>query len=152
MICVLGRVDSGTGVLLNRTSGGQGPAGRTLTEETKRKISEGNKGKPSPNKGKKGLKMSVETRRKMSVAQRGGNNHFYGKTHSNETKQKISGANHYRSKVYVLTDPQGVKHKVVGTLRAFCEERDIKYSTMTWAVSMKRTEPRCNGWSIIALS
>lgn len=67
--------------------------GKHHTEETRRKISEANKGNPSPNLGKK---FSEESKEKMRVAKRGkydGENHpFYGKHHSEETKQKISNS------------------------------------------------------------
>jgi hypothetical protein len=38
---------------------------------------------------KKGEHPSEETRRRMSIAQSGENNHFYRKTHSEETKKKL---------------------------------------------------------------
>lgn len=44
MISVLGRKDIGTGILRNRTNGGEGPTGKVLSEETKRKISQSQKG------------------------------------------------------------------------------------------------------------
>lgn len=54
-----GRRDLGLGSLVNMTDGGEGSLnmesprkGVTLSEETKRKISEAKKGKPSPNKGR----------------------------------------------------------------------------------------------------
>lgn len=42
--------------------------------------------------GTLGLKMSKETRKKMSENRRGENNHFYGKSHSEESKLKMSKA------------------------------------------------------------
>ena len=44
------------------------------------------------NLGTLGLKMSTETRRKMSTNRTGEKNHFYGKTHSEESKLKMSKA------------------------------------------------------------
>lgn len=60
--------------------------GKTLSEETRRKLSEAKK-------GKKRAPFSEETRKKMSEAQKGEKNHFYGKTHTEETRKKISEAN-----------------------------------------------------------
>lgn len=91
-----GRKDIGTGILINRTEGGDGSSGCILSEETKRKMSlarKGNsnksiatrlkisislKGKPkSPEHtakmiaSQKGKKLSEETRAKMSAARTG---------------------------------------------------------------------------------
>lgn len=54
--------------------------GKKLSEETRRKLSEANKGKPSPNKGKH---HTEETRIKISESKK-------GKTISEETRRKIS--------------------------------------------------------------
>ena len=67
MIAVFGRIDLGTGILYNRTDGGDGASGKILTEETKRKMSE-------------------------SAMGRIGSCGFKGKTHSEESKKKISDA------------------------------------------------------------
>ena len=80
MIAVFGRKDLGTGILHNRTNGGEGLSGYICSDETKRKMSEALKGKP----------LSEETRRKMSEAHKGENHSFYGKCHSEESKRKMS--------------------------------------------------------------
>ena len=80
MIAVFGRKDLGTGILHNKTNGGEGTSGRIHNEETRRKISEAQKGKIPWNKGKP---HSEETRRKLSKVQ-------IGRIHSEETKQKMS--------------------------------------------------------------
>jgi NUMOD3 motif-containing protein len=75
-----GRKDIGTGILRNRTDGGEGTSGRdssairdklrgfVFTEERKRNISLSLKGKPSP---RKGVILSEETKRKIGDANRG---------------------------------------------------------------------------------
>jgi len=100
MIAVFGRKDLGTGILRNKTYGGDGASGAIKSEKTRRKMSEANKGKNNPNYGKS---LSEETRRKMSEAQKGKirseehkrkNSEVHkGKTHSEETKKKLSEAN-----------------------------------------------------------
>lgn len=44
----------------------------------------------------KGRKRSLETRMKMSLAHIGNKNAFYGKKHTKETIEKLSGKNNYR--------------------------------------------------------
>ena len=87
MIAVFGRKDLGTGILHNRTNGGDGGSGRIMSEKNRKKLSERMKGENNPQYGKI---RSEETRRKLSETHKGKNNHFYNKTHSEETKRKIS--------------------------------------------------------------
>jgi len=93
MIDVFGRKDLGTGILHNRTAGGEGASGLLVSEETRRKLSEANKGKNKPPRSKehkrklsevnKGKSLSEETRRKISETKN-------GTLLSEETKRKIS--------------------------------------------------------------
>jgi hypothetical protein len=92
MIAVFGRKDLGTGILHNRTGGGDGVSGLIHTPEHRAKLSAAHKGKTlSPehkakiSAGKKGIHRSPETKEKISAAQK-------GKTLSPETKEKISAA------------------------------------------------------------
>jgi hypothetical protein len=82
MIAVFGRKDLGTGILRNKTNGGEGTSGFIHTEETRKKMSEAHKGENHTNWGKT---FSDETKRKMSEAQK-------GKTLSEEHKRKIGEA------------------------------------------------------------
>jgi len=95
MIAVFGRKDLGTGILHNRTDGGEGMSGFTNSEKTKRKLSEANKGKTLSVETRKKLSevnknQSKETRRKRSEARK-------GKTHSEQSKRKVSEANKGRT-------------------------------------------------------
>ena len=99
MIAVLGRKDLGTGILHNRTDGGEGTSGFIHSKVSRRKMSVAKKGKLSPKKGKP---LSKETKRKMSEAQKGKitseetrrkiGEIRKGKTHSEETKKIIGEA------------------------------------------------------------
>ena len=85
--------------------------GNIASVETRQKMSELRKGKKftlehcanlsAVRKGKPGLARSEETKQKMSKAHKGkhigSSNNFYGKTHSDETKQKISESSKKRT-------------------------------------------------------
>jgi hypothetical protein len=99
MIAFLGRKDLGTGILRNKTDGGEGSSGAIVSEETRRKQSEAMKGKKQSeetrrkkSEAKKGKKHSEETRRKQSEANKGENHPNYGKAPSEETRRKQSEA------------------------------------------------------------
>lgn len=92
MIAVFGRKDLGTGILHNRTDGGEGISGAIRSEETRKKLREARKGKYF-----------------------GKDNHFYGKTHSQETREKISKANtgkthSQETKIKMSKEKIGEKH------------------------------------------
>jgi hypothetical protein len=76
-----GRKDNGTGILRNRTDGGEGGSGSIRSVESKKNLS----------KIRKGKNLSEETKKKISESTKGKKNHFFGKKHSEETKLKLTG-------------------------------------------------------------
>lgn len=77
-----------------RMTGSGNPAyGKPCSEERKNNIRKALKGKPN---GRKGIPLSEEHKQKISLNHAdvlGEKNSFYGKTHSEETRKKISEAN-----------------------------------------------------------
>lgn len=65
--------------------------GKKHTEDTRKKMSEAKKGRPSWNKGLHNI-FSEGTRKKLSEAKKGEKNPLFGKTHTEETRRKISEA------------------------------------------------------------
>jgi|LauGreDrversion4_2_1035121.scaffolds.fasta_scaffold384816_2 hypothetical protein len=94
MIAVFGRKDLGTGILRNRTDGGEGASNPSQETREKKKIP-----------------LSQETKDKISKALIGKNNPFFGKKHSRETKNKISisvsGENNSKSIHWRITFADG---------------------------------------------
>jgi len=85
----IGRRDLKEGTLCNLTNGGDGCAGHSHSEKTKRKMSKAHKGQVAWNKG---IPFSTEAKRKMCKAQKEKGNPFKGKKHSEESRKKMSNA------------------------------------------------------------
>lgn len=90
MIRWYGRIDLGTGILRNRTDGGEGTSGRVFSEESKKKMSLAKKGKPSNSPGSTGLVVSKEHREKISAANKGKPGNRLGVAHTEETRARMS--------------------------------------------------------------
>ena len=123
MIAVFGRKDLGTGILRNRTDGGEGVSGRILSQESRRKISEANKG----NTNCLGKTHSEESRKKMSESQKG-NTKMLGKTHSEETKRKMSDSSKGNTNFLGKTHSEETKRKMSESHKNPSEETRKKLS------------------------
>lgn len=87
-----GRIDNKTGILRNKTDGGDGNAGWIMPDETKENISKANKGRMI------GYKFSSE-----QLKNRSGVNHWnYGKTTSKEVSKKISEGVKKKNKTRII--------------------------------------------------
>ena len=134
-----GRKDLGTGILRNMTDGGDGTAGAKLTSNHKRKISHAVKHRP---------KEIIEKIRKATT---GKNNPFYGKKHSEETKQILRsktrlkyGSKNPKSQLFEFIDPNGVIYIVKG-LNAFCMEHNLSPGNMCGVAA--GTRKKSKGWT-----
>lgn len=122
--------------------------GRVFSEETRLKMSIAHIGQSPSNKGKspsektrllwsaqrKGRKPSEETKIKMSLACRGEKHHFYGKTHKEESKLKIS-----QNKPLGISGIRGVRQILKnGKITYIAQQRYNK--TMKYLGSFKKIE------------
>lgn len=104
LIKYFGREDQGSGGLLNRSNGGEGPSGYVRSEETKRKMSIAKTGtvfsekhRENISKSLKGRKMSKDVIEKRSRTRR-------GKLYSEESKTRMSEAQKARWETYICSD------------------------------------------------
>jgi group I intron endonuclease len=115
------------------------------SEETKRKLSERQKGDKNHMFGKKA---SSRTRRKMSISHFGERNHFYGKTHSKETKVKLSayrksqkcprlGTKHTKQSKELMSR----SHKGQGQKRIICHETNQVFDAIYLAAKAIGASP-----------
>jgi NUMOD3 motif len=100
---------------------------------------------------------SAETKAKISQRSTGAGNGMYGRTLSDETKQKIrenrtpvTGADHPLSRHWQLIAPDGTLHERVGNLQALCDSVGISFATMAAAFRYNRIPNRgkARGWQV----
>jgi hypothetical protein len=112
-----GRINIGTGILINLTDGGEGTIGVIRSVETRQKLSKINLGKTHTEETKQKLSKinlgkthTEETRNKISQSMK-------GKTHSEETRKKLKEIGKKRQ----VTEEQRIKHK--DAMRRWAEKR-----------------------------
>jgi group I intron endonuclease len=165
-IQMYGRIDIGTGILRNRTGGGEGGSGAVVSEETRRKLSEAHRGEKHYNWGKRGelsprwgKPRSEETKRKMSEARRGEKHPLWGKKLSEETKRKMSKTRKgkvfsedakrnmklaQRKYLYEFIDSDGEVY-VTDCLSDFCKQYELSMSQLSQVVNGKARHHK--GWT-----
>ena len=127
MIAIFGRKDLGTGILRNRTNGGDGSSGSVVSEETREKMSKVHKGKKLSPKhrailinSRKGKTNSQQQNRLISEA-------LTGITRTTETRNKISksklGEKNHSSHWWKLTFSNGTEITLCG-LTNWAKEND----------------------------
>ena len=163
MIRWYGRKDNATGILRNRTDGGDGANGGICSVETRKKLSEASKGC----KGRKGHKHLEETKKKLSEAAKG---QFFsaetrkkmsesakGRIRSEETRNKLSEAlkgricseehklkmSEVKSKTWTLIDPNG-NILTIKNLAKFCRENNLGQASMCCVAKGERRSYK--GW------
>ena len=99
--------------------------GKHLSEETRKKISSAQKGRPSWNKGKK---MSEEFCRKNSESHKGEKNSFYGRHHTEESKRRNSEA--HKGKYLGKDNPFYGKHHSDELKKKLSEINKVKMKGM----------------------
>jgi len=172
LIAIIGRYDLGNGPLLNATDGGDGAVNPSA--ETRLLISQRMSGEQNPNWGGKALTENhVSVRNKQLV---GARNQFFGKSHTDETKQLLSlkrknesdatkakRSETYKqtrqqkaelwSERYLITAPDGTEYVVTTGLEKFLKEHQLPYGTFLDMLRLHITPKRgkCVGWKIVKI-
>ena len=130
MIALYGRLDLGTGILYNKSDGGEGKSGLVHTQETREKMSMAGKGKKKP----------PGHGEKVSKARKGKPSPLRGRVMPEEHKRKIGNSH---AKEYKFINPEGDLINI-HNLQKFCDENG--YSRSNFFAIMKGKREKYRGW------
>ena len=117
-----GRKDNGTGILRNRTDGGDGTSGVIVSQETRKKLRVVGKGRI----------FSDETRKKLSIASKGkpkSPEHTEKNRIVNLGRKQSEESIKKKTKSYIIIDPCGNSFTING-MRQFCRDNNLNSSNM----------------------
>jgi hypothetical protein len=161
MIAVFGRKDLGTGILRNKTDGGDGASGYRHSPEAKQKISQANTGRVWDDlskkkhsdrcKGRKPAPMSQESREKLSKMRKGVKRPQYVIDKMMKTRQEnqsFVGNKNPNSKTFLFVSPSGEEYIVNGRFKEFCQSNNLSYWGLQNFKKSGIMTPSCNGWRV----
>ena len=123
-ILMFGRMDLGTGILINKSDGGDGASGAIKSAETREKLRQANLGKKKPkevgekiSKALTGRKLSEEMKAKLRAGHK-------GRTCTEEHKRNVSKA---KASPHKITFADG-REIIVENLMDYARETDYHYT------------------------
>jgi len=131
MIVVLGRKDLGTGILRNKTDGGDGPSGYIMSEEQKKLLSKVHSGKI----------LSDEQKKKISQSLKRAGAGKYQRTEETLLKMKTGR----KLITYELTHTDGTK-LIIDSMNEFCKKNPhLDRSAMNGVIMEQAIKDYANG-------
>lgn len=125
-----GRKDNNTGILRNKTDGGEGSSGLYYTTEIKHRMSESHKGVPLSDNHKRNIGLSLE-----------------GKISPKKGK-KYDKINHGLAMDWLLTDPNGIQYKITN-LAKFSRDNNLNKTHLRRVADGYRQQHK--GWKCIRI-
>ena len=132
MISLFGRKDLGTGILYNKSNGGEGNSGLIMSQETREKMSKSGKGKKKP----------PGHGEKVSKARKGKPSPLRNRTLTEEHKKKIGNSH---AKTFYFINPEGELIEIKD-LQNYC--KDNKLSRGYFYKLMRRERDEYRGWRL----
>ena len=111
MIVIFGRKDLGTGILYNKSNGGEGNSGLIMSQESREKMSKAGKGKKKP----------PGHGEKVSKARKGKPSPLRGRVMPEEHKRKIGNS---RAKTFYFINPEGNLTEI-RDLQNYCKDNKL---------------------------
>ena len=140
IIKIFGRKDNSTGILRNKSDGGEGPSGRIQTAQEKAMramsltgLAKSEKHKTNLSIAHSGKSLSTTHKNKISVS---GKKRFEDGAEKARMSKKMTGAGNSNAAVWELTSPEGEQFCVIG-LKEYCRingirEERIRLSQCGW--------------------
>lgn len=132
MIAVFGRKDLGTGILYNRTDGGDGISGLVRTEKHKKAILEGRLNYSFTDEVKEKIRNTLKEKNIKPPSRKG-------------IKHKEGYFNKRCKNLYKFTNPKGETY-ITNRMKNFCEVNNLSCSSMYEVASGKCKQ--CKGWTV----